>query len=655
MNDSSAKRFTSFICLGLALLVFAAYSPLRSASFVIFDDNDYILANDMVKQGLSWPGLVWAFSTSHAGNWHPLTWLSHMVDCQLYQLNPAGHHLTNVLLHIANSILLFLLLQHLTRARWSSAMAAALFALHPLHVESVAWISERKDVLSALFWMLTLWAYVRYAEEQPAKIRRSKFFYVGSVILFGLGLMAKPMLVSLPFVLLLLDYWPLQRFPPFRSRLLMEKIPYFILSAASCVITWVAQQRGGAVTTLASLPWKARLENVPIAYVRYLKKTVWPDDLAVLYPMVRHWPAWEVVGAIALLAGITMWVICRGRTHRYLAVGWLWFIGMLLPVIGVVHIGSISMADRYDYLPGIGLFIMIIWTVRQYISRLHANVAAVGAGLALAACLAATRIQAQYWQNSKMLFNHALAVTQENGLIESNLGLLLFRECRLDESLPHLLRAAQFAPDYFEPHYNLGNALLRKGDVAGALAQLEIQAALKPDDPSVEFNFGNVLLDNALPEMAIPHFEKARQNWPDVPDVYYKLGNAFRQAGRPAEAIRQYEKCLQLAPHHVQAAGGLAWMLATTPDPVLRDGTRAVQLALLADQLSSKKDPKIIGILAAAYAETGDFSQAVLTVQRALQLAGSTGQAALADLLRAQLALYRAHSPFRETISLRKP
>jgi tetratricopeptide (TPR) repeat protein len=650
MDDAQRRRQTWLICLGLALAVLAAYGPVWRAGFITFDDPVYVTANPHVQGGLSWAGLIWAFTTGDATNWHPLTWVSHMLDFQIYGMNPAGHHLTSVALHLANSILLFLLLQRMTKAMWSSAMVAALFALHPMHVESVAWVSERKDVLSTLFWMLAVGAYVRYVENLKSQISNFKFFYIGSVVLFGLGLMAKPMLVTLPFILLLLDYWPLQRLRPPAVRLLAEKMPWFILAAASCVVTFLAQQRGGAMASLASVPLGARLENVPIAYARYLGKTFWPADLAVYYPLPRQWPVWEVACATALLALITAWVIWRARAQRYLAVGWLWFLGMLAPVIGLVHVGSQSMADRYDYLPSVGLYIMIIWAAREWVPRLGAQAPVILAGMAVAGCLAATPIQVRCWKDSETLYRHALAVTEQNGAMENNLGKLLFEKGRVDEALPHLIRAVAFAPDYPNPHFNLGNALLAKGKVSGALSQFEAQVALQPNDPLAQYNFGRVLLDQGLARDAIPHLEKAVQISPTTADFHLKLGDACRQMGRAAESISQYEKALQILPRHVQAASSLAWMLATTPDASLRNGTRAVQLALFAGQLSGGQDPKIIGVLAAAYAETGDFSKAAATVRHALQLAGPASDSALAGILRAQLALYRAGSPFRDTV-----
>ncbi len=648
MDDSHSKRQTWLVCLGLALAVLAAYSPLWHGQFVLFDDNDYVTSNDMVKQGVGWAGIVWAFSTVHASIWHPLTWISYLVDSQLYGMNPGGYHFTNVLLHLANSILLFLLLQRMTGALWRSALVAALFALHPLHVESVAWVSERKDVLSALFWMLAVGAYVRYAEASATQSPKSKTFYIGSVVLFALGLMAKPMLVTLPFILLLLDFWPLRRRAAPPARLLAEKAPFFILAAASCAVTLLVAQHTTGVRSLAALPLAARLENIPVSYARYIAKTFWPGDLAVLYPYERHWAVWKIAGAAVFLALVTGWVLWRVRARPHYAVGWFWFLIMLAPVIGLVQAGPFSMADRYAYLSNTGLFIMVVWA-----ERMKAQWLVAGGGLALAGCLAATSIQVRYWKDSETLFRHTLAVTKNNSVIESDLGKVLFQKGRMDEALPHLLRAVALNPKFALAHYNLGEVFLATGRVPEALAQFDIQVALDPGDPIAQYNFGNVLLQQGLPEDAIPRLQKAVNIRPGAADFHLKLGDAFRQTGRAAEAISQYEKALQILPRFVQAASSLAWMLATNPDPSLRNGARAVQLALLADQLSRGQDPKIIGVLAAAYAETGDFSKAAATVRQALQRAGAESDSALAGALRAQLALYRAGSPFREKLELR--
>jgi len=648
MDDSRSRGQTWLICLGLALAVLAAYGPLWRCGFVGYDDPDYVISNEMVRRGLSWAGLVWAFTTGSTGNWHPLTWISHEADFQLYGMNPAGHHSTSLLLHLANSVLLFLLLQRMTKARWPSALAAALFALHPLHVESVAWVAERKDVLSTLFWMLSVWAYVRYVEESAAGSPKSGWFYVAAILLFALGLMAKQMLVTLPFILLLLDYWPLQRFRPPLARLAAEKAPFFILAAAACVIAFLAQKHAGTVLSLERVPVGVRLANIPVSYVRYLAKTFWPADLAVLYPYRGKWPGWEVGCAGAFLALVTGWAVWRMRAEGYLAVGWLWFLGMMAPVIGLVQIGLQSMADRYDYLPSVGLFIMIIWGAREWVRRAGAGAPAVLGGLAVAGCLVATPWQVRYWKNSETLFRHAVETTENNGVMESNLGKALFQEGRVEEALGWLQRAVAASPGLADAHYNLGNALLARGRVAEALAEFETHVNLRPEDPIAQYNLGSVLLEHGLAGDALAHLQKAVELRPRMAGARYKLANALVRLGRAGEAVSQYEKSLRLEPDDVQALNNLAWVLAAAPDASLGDGARAVELARRADELSGGQNPMVLGTLAVAYAGAGKFGQAIATVQRALPLAGGPGDAALAEALRSQLALYQAGLPVRD-------
>jgi tetratricopeptide (TPR) repeat protein len=638
MDDALRRRQTWLVCLGLALAVLATYAPLWKAGFVTYDDPIFVTANPHVQSGLNWASMTWALTTDDARIWHPLTWLSYLVDAQIYGLNPGGFHFTNVLLHLANSVLLFLLLQRMTKALWPSAIVAALFALHPMHVESVAWVSERKDVLSTLFWILSVGAYVRYVEG-------ATIFYLASLVLFGLGLMAKPMLVTLPLILLLLDYWPLQHRQLSFGRLLSEKALFFVVAAAFCAVTFIVVRQAGAMEPLGSLSLTSRLENVPVSYTRYIAKTFWPVDLAVMYPYERHWPVWKIAGTTTFLLLVSGWVLWRARLQPYLATGWFWFLIMLLPAIGVVQVGSFSMADRYSYLSNTGLFIMVVWAACMKPQLLGA-----AGGLALAGCMAATAIQVRYWTDSETLFRHALAVTKNNGAMENALGNVLLQQRRVDEALPHLLRAVALAPDYPQAHFNLANALLAKGNMAEALSQFEIDVSFQPGDAIAQFAFGRNLLEQGLATDAMLHLEKAVQLRPDSAEYHLKLGDACRQTGRAAEAISQYENTLQIRPHQEQAVSSLAWMLATTPDAALRDGARAVQLALLADQFSGGRDPKIAGVLAAAYAETGDFSKAAATVRHALQMPGAEGDSALVRILREQLALYQAGSPFREAV-----
>jgi tetratricopeptide (TPR) repeat protein len=686
MNDTQRRRRTWLVCLGLALAVLAAYAPVWHAGFITYDDPAYVTANPHVQGGLSWAGLLWAFTTAHASNWHPLTWISHMLDFQLYGMNPAGHHLTSVALHLANSILLFLLLQRMTKTMWPSALVAALFALHPMHVESVAWVSERKDVLSALFWILTIWAYVRWVEESGAGNAKAKTFHVLSLVLFALGLMCKPMLVTLPFVLLLLDFWPLQRRQTPIAGLFAEKTPYFILAAGSCAVTFFVQLQGGSVMPLARLPFGMRLANVPVACVRYVAKTFWPAHLAIAYPMLR-WPVWAVAGAsvlLLLLSGLALW---RVRARPWLAVGWLWFLGTLAPVIGVVQVGMQSMADRYTYIPSIGLLIAVVWAARDWGVRLGARTPAILGALAAAVCLVLTARQAAFWKNDQTLFLHAIQNTTGNfvayaGLGEyeglhgdtntainhletsvrinpnypnarNNLGRILLMEGRDDEALAQLQKAVSLDPELADARYNLGYALLAKGRVGEALDQFQAQVNLQPADFKAQNNMGAVLLQNGLAGDAIAFLQKAVEIKPADAGPHYLLGNALYRTGRVAEAIRQYEEAIQLSPDNIQARNDLAWILACHPDPFFRNGPRAVALAWRADQLSGGQNPVVIGTLAASYAEAGKFSEAVAAGKRACQAALAQTNSVLAELLEKRLVFYQAGKPWRDTSEVR--
>ena len=660
MEEMSNRRQTWLVCLGLALAVLAAYWPLWRCGFVGFDDMDYVVANKAIQHGVNAKSLGWAFTTVHSLNWHPLTWISHTLDFQLYGTQAAGHHLTSLALHLANSLLLFLLLRRMTKAMWPSAAAAAFFALHPMHVESVAWISERKDVLSTLFWLLTVWAYVRYVEEQKAESRKQKFSYALALFFFALGLMAKPMVVTLPFVLLLLDYWPLERARRELSsqrldatalgwwRLVVEKAPFFVLAAASCVVTFLAQRHTGAVASFSELPLGERLKGIPIAYACYVGKTFWPAHLAVMYPVPVRWPVWEAVGASGFLALVTGWAFFRRKAQPYLAVGWLWFLGMLVPAIGLVQVGVQSMADRYVYVASVGLTIMVIWTADEWAPRLWAKGPAVLGVMGLAGCMVLTPIQVSYWENTKSLFQHSLEVTKDNGVMEGFLGVLLFQEGRIDEALPHLQRSVECNNPPVGVFDFLGKALLAKGRVAEALKEFQIEVNLDPENADPQFDLGCLLLTNGLAEKAVPFLQKALQICPELAEIHYKLGNALMETGRASEAMRQYEESLRLRPDYIEAGVNLAWILACSPEAAVRDGARAVQLALRADQLSGGKNPRVIGTLAAAYAEAGKYSDAIAAVRRALQIAGADSNSPVAGTLRTELALYQAGTPLRD-------
>ena len=489
------------ICFMLAIVTLAVYWQVGNSAFVNYDDPTYVTDNQDVRAGLTAESVTWAFSTTHGGNWHPLTWLSHMLDCQIYGLNPRGHHYTNLLFHILNTILLLLVLQKMTGALWKSALVAALFALHPLHVESVAWVAERKDVLSTFFWMLTVGVYVLYVENPGVKK------YLLTILLFALGLMAKPMLVTLPFVLLLLDYWPLGRFQikklgtaqssdgtspkdtrnekrkspkgpakdAVRSKkntesgyrwslalpLIWEKIPLFVIAVASSIVTFFAQQSGGAVRSLEALPFTVRISNALVAYISYIGKTIWPFHLAVFYPHPGMLAGWKIAGACLLLLSISFMAIRALRLYPYFTVGWLWYLGTLVPVIGLVQIGSQAMADRYTYVPLIGIFIIIAWGIFDLAAGWRyrkEGVAVVSASLLLI-LMVMTWFQLQHWSNSITLFKHAINVTENNLTAHYNLGLALVKNARMDEAIDHFTRALQINPDNANSHKNLGNAM----------------------------------------------------------------------------------------------------------------------------------------------------------------------------------------------------
>jgi protein O-mannosyl-transferase len=364
---ANLDKTTVAIALVLALMTLGLYAPALGHAFIDLDDDIYVTANPMVQQGWTWHGLLWAWTTGHAANWHPLTWLSHITDCALFGIQPAGHHAASALLHAANTVLLFFLLRRMTGAVWRSAVVAALFGWHPLHVESVAWVAERKDVLSTLFFLLTIWAYVRYVEEFKVQSSKFKVFYGLSMLLFACGLMSKPMVVTLPFVLFLLDYWPLERFGTgARTRFIVEKLPFLALSAASCAITFYVQKSGGAISD--TTPFFLRALNGALSYGRYLGRMLWPARLAVMYPYSADVPVAELCVCVLLLAALT-WMVMKCRQQRYLAVGWFWYLGTLVPVIGLVQAGPQSSADRYTYIPSIGIFVMMVWGVSELAAK----------------------------------------------------------------------------------------------------------------------------------------------------------------------------------------------------------------------------------------------------------------------------------------------
>lgn len=560
------------VCMFLVVATLAVYWKVQNHDFVNYDDHLYVIDNRHVQAGFTREGIIWAFTTIHASNWHPLTWLSHMLDCQIYGLNAGGHHLTNLLFHIVNTLLLFIVLKRMTGALWRSGLVAALFALHPLHVESVAWVAERKDVLSTFFWMLTMWAYVRYVERPGL----NTYFFL--LLFFILGLMSKPMLVTLPFVLLLMDYFPLGRLQLGQYskkiylgiqespviRLLWEKAPLFALAAASCVVTLHAQQSGGALASLDKFPLNIRIANALVSYVSYMGKTIWPRRLAVLYPHADMLPVWQAALAGLLLVCISILVIRAARRFPYLAVGWLWYLGTLVPVIGVVQVGAQSMADRYTYIPLIGLFIIIAWGVADLAARWRFRelVLAMSVGLVLLAFGIFTWLQVRHWHNSVALFKHTLNVTANNYVAHNNLGLVLARGGSLKEAISHYYQALEINPNYAYTHNNLGIALAEQGRADAAISHYSVALRIKPDYAEVHNNLGvELALQGSLKE-AIDHFSEALRLKPDCAKAHNNLGFALAERGRLDEAISHYSKALHINPDYSEAHNNLGFALA---------------------------------------------------------------------------------------------
>jgi len=557
------------------LVTISVYWPATSHDFINYDDPYYVTANVHVQNGLTLDNVRWAFGNPVVGNWHPLTMLSHMLDCQIYGLNPRGHHLTNVLLHGANTALVFLLFRGLTGAIWRSLTVAALFGLHPLHVESVAWVAERKDVLSTFFGLLCLMAYARYAKESEVQRPRSKgedsttWYYWATLVLFALSLMSKPMLVTLPFVLLLLDYWPLNRVRHSESGTrnlsgrLWEKIPFFALAAVMSVVTYLVQQHTGMMHSLENVPPGARTANALISYCRYLAKFFWPGDLAVFYPYPAHWPMSEALLAGGLMAGISAFVFVQRTRHPWLLTGWLWYCGTLVPVIGLVQVGGQAMADRYTYIPSLGLLILVVWGAYELTKRRghHEMVLGAAGGAAISLCAVLTRQQLGYWQNNESLYRHTLAVTKNNYLAHHNLGIALYREGQINEAISQYREALGLEPNYAEAHYNLGAALAVQGQTDEAIRQFQEAIRIKPDYAEAHSNLGTAFAREGHLDEAIGEYRQALRLKPDNAEFHYDLGAALGLKGQMDEAIAQFQEALHLNPDSAAARDNLAHAL----------------------------------------------------------------------------------------------
>ena len=561
----SERRFF-VVMMVLIVTTFAVYWPVRNHEFINFDDNVYLTSNPIVKRGLTFKNITWALAARHASNWHPLTWISHMLDVELYGLDPGRHHMTSVLFHILSALMLFILLKRMTGSVWRSGFVAALFALHPLQVESVAWVAQRKTVLSTFLGMLTLWSYVRYVEE-PGGPR-----YLATLLFFMLGLLSKPMLVTLPFVMLLLDYWPLDRFRPgimknrnnarqwgIKTWLFLEKTPFFVLAAASSTVTYLVQREGGAVSSLDMISLKLRVSNTLVSYIAYIIKMFWPQRLAVFYPYPSNIPMWKVVGASMLLAVISLGVIVSMKRRPYLLVGWLWYIGTLVPVIGLVQVGAQALADRYAYVTLIGLFIMIAWGVPVFWGKI--NLPRIGlhliAAISLLLLLTGSWLQNRYWRNSIELFSHTLTMTSNNFVAHNDLGSALAQKGKTTEAITQFSEALRIKPRYAKAHNNLGSALEKQGRIKEAIEHYLKALQIRPEYAKAYHNLGNAYVKQGRTQEAIKHYLKALRIKPALSKTHINLGNALNRQGRTEEAIGHYLVALRIRPDSAKAHNNL--------------------------------------------------------------------------------------------------
>jgi protein O-mannosyl-transferase len=617
------------IALVLAALTVIAYLPIGGHDFIDLDDPGYVADNPHVGAGLTPASIAWAFTTGHAANWHPLTWLSHMVDVEIFGVDAGAHHVMSLVLHVVNTLLLFVVLLQLTtggglRSVGASAFVAAIFGVHPLHVESVAWVAERKDVLSTLFWLLTTSAYVSYVRSRTAGRAAAV------LIFFALGLLSKPMLVTLPFVLMLLHVWPLgsERLGTLVDALRRRRIPRLLLpmlamAAISSVITFVVQRQGGAVSTLDVMPLGVRLGNALVSYGLYLGKIVWPAHLAVFYPYRLQIPAWQIAGAAVLLVGLSVAVLRLGRRHPAAIVGWLWFLGTLVPVIGIVQVGTQAMADRYTYVPLIGLTIAIAWTAVGVWPRQARLLAATGAVIVIALAIG-TRMQVRHWQDSLSLWQHTVDVTRDNYRARNSLGAVLGNQGRTSEAIVHFIEALRLSPDRgeaFHLHHNLGRALAETGKIEDAMEHFREALRLKPDYPEAHNNLGLALARQGRFEAAIEQYHLALDDRPGYPvaianlaDAHNDLGFRFFGTGRTTDAIREYTAALKVRPAFPGALDNRGFAHAVTGN---------LPAAIADFRLAIEQDPKFAVAyhhLGIALASTGQFDEAEKQLATAVEL-----------------------------------
>jgi len=713
-------RWIAAVYLALAASTIAVYWPVRNFEFVNFDDTKYVRDNPYVNSGFTRQGLAWAFTDS-ISYWHPLTWLSHMLDCQLFGVNPGPHHLVNLFFHIANTVLLFTILWKMTSACWRSAFVAAAFALHPLRAESVAWIVERKDVLSALFWMLTILVYLRYLKRQGAAS------YLLALALFALALMAKPTVVTLPFVLLLLDYWPLERFSTLSSapsrkifyRLIIEKIPFFVLSAISFYVSSTSTQRLANAITTVSVPMTLRIANAIVSYVKYIVMHIWPGALSPFYPYPDSIPLWQVIGALLLLSLLLVCIFRTIKTRPYFLVGSLWFFGTLLPSIGLVQAGLWpAVADRFTYLSSIGVFLVVAWAFYDLLKnyRYKNLVGALSATAVLGAFAVTSHLQVGYWQNSNTLFEHALKVNKDNYVAHSSLAYVLCEQGKRDEAIAHYYQSLSIKPSYATSHVNLGaalaakgqideaekhfteairmdprlaaahsslaklyaqqdkldlavayygraleleplnyavynslgQALARQGKLADAIANFNKALQLNPSSAQIHANLGQALVEEHSFDKAVEHLDKAIQLDPNSAKSYFYLARALSEKKQYSAAVVHLRRAIELKSDWPAAINSLAWFLAAYKNSDFYNPGEAVNLAERACEMTNYDDPGFLDTLAVAYAAADNFTEAVATAEKALQLAQTRGQNEPVGQIRDRLELYKNSKTYSE-------
>ena len=689
MKTFFQDRRNSFACALLALATLAVYWPVATFNFTNYDDPFVISANPAVAAGLTWRGIVWGLTTSYFTYWHPVTWWSHMLDVELFGMNPGMHHLMNLLLHVASTVVLFAVLQRLTGALWRSALVAALFALHPMHVESVAWLVERRDVLCGLFFLLSLWYYAGYVGE--AKVASSKFRvdYAVSLMFFALALMSKPMAVTLPFVLVLLDYWPLRRFsilgfaaagsnpadedgrvtpcapglgafadgvhgetrPTLTLRqVIWEKLPFFGLTLAACAITMIGREKGTDILTGEKFSWGLRLASVPVSYVSYLGKLIWPTDLSVLYLMPAHWEVWQVVGSLALLLAISVVVLRFARSAPYLLVGWLIYLGTLVPTIGLVQVGFHSIADRFTYLPFIGLFVALIWAVVDVSRKWPGRQAVLGAlaGLVLLACAVLTWFQVQSWRDSGTLWRQCLAVNPDNAIARYNLGHFLQESGQPDEAMTQYREALRLKPNHLDANMNLGVLYVAAGQVAEATNWFARALQIKPDYDKAHLNMGLELFKLKDYRGATNHMMQVLRVNADNASAQGVCALALLELGDAPAALNHATAAARLVPNDfvVLTALGRAHGALGQSDAAVASFAEALRL--------NPADPEAHRYLGVEMMKRGDFAAAVARLREAVQLAPASAGARfeLAVALAGTGATADAIAAYRESLKL---